>query len=74
MDAATLRTTRCRVGLRLKCLLVTICLVLAPLIASGQPDLADVEVDGLIIDKTLTRLGHDFVEEFLAILRRQVHD
>lgn len=39
---------------------------LAP--ARGEGDLAPVEVDGLVLDRTLTRVGHDFFREFVTVL------
>lgn len=36
--------------------------------ARGQEDIAQAEVDGLVLDRTLTRLGHDFFREYVALL------
>lgn len=43
-------------------------LSLIPFQARGQVDIAGAEVDGLVLDRTLTRVGHDFFREFVTRL------
>lgn len=49
-------------------LLFFLFLALPVLPAWGQVDVAQVEVDGLVLDRTLTRMGHDFFREFVTRL------
>lgn len=43
-------------------------LALSPSLVRGDADIAGAEVDALVLDRTLTRIGHDFFREFVTRL------
>jgi curli production assembly/transport component CsgE len=45
-----------------------LCLLFPLFPAHGQVDIAGAEIDALVLDRTLTRIGHDFFREFVARL------
>ncbi len=59
---------RIRYQIYLPLLWAAVGLLLFSAAAAGQADLEEVEIDGLLIDRTLTRVGHEFFRSLVAEL------